>query len=115
MASSKLTDSSNPGNTIVRSITIKLSRRPPLSSTRVGNSLRILCFGDSLTAGFSQGGALYHPYAGALKESLEKAFPLFNITTDVQGAPGDQVTTPPGNYLTRMDTLCKCNSCSFRR
>jgi len=76
----------------------------------MANPIHILCFGDSLTAGFSQMGGLIHPYAGALKSSLEKAFPSTNITTDVQGLSGDQVTSPPGSFLPRMEILCKKRS-----
>jgi lysophospholipase L1-like esterase len=73
----------------------------------LGNSLHILCFGDSLTAGFSLTSPETHPYEGAMKSSLEKAFPSYNITTDLQGLSGDQVKTPPGGFLTRMDILCE--------
>ncbi|KAF4627932.1 hypothetical protein G7Y89_g10219 [Cudoniella acicularis] len=68
-------------------------------------SLHILCFGDSLTHGYSKMGALYHPYSIALQASLEKAFPTMNITIDEQGQNGDQVTSPPGGFLPRMDIL----------
>lgn len=68
-------------------------------------ALHILCFGDSLTAGAFGGG--YHPYAIALQASLEKALPHVKITIDNQGLNGDQVTSPPGGFLPRMNTLCK--------
>jgi len=68
----------------------------------IENVLRVLCFGDSLTAGY----AVNHPYAFALRASLEKAFPQYDrIVTDVQGLPGDMVISPPGNYLPRMEKL----------
>lgn len=70
-------------------------------------SLNVLCFGDSITAGWSHGGTVYHPYADAMLASLKKSLSFPNITADVQGSPGDQVTTPPGGFLTRMDILCK--------
>jgi len=66
------------------------------------NSLHILCFGDSLTEGMSLGRPHPHPYSIALKSSLEKAFPSFNITTDTQGVGGDRATSPPGSFLPRM-------------
>ncbi|KAH6670089.1 SGNH hydrolase-type esterase domain-containing protein [Halenospora varia] len=69
------------------------------------NALHILCFGDSITHGFSKMGTLYHPYAIALQASLERAFPTWNITIDEQGQNGDQVASPPGGFLPRMDIL----------
>ncbi|RDL38528.1 SGNH hydrolase [Venustampulla echinocandica] len=72
-------------------------------TTREG--LHILCFGASLTAGYLKSGALYHPYAGALEVALNKAFPSVNITIDVQGLSGDDVISPPGGFLPRMDIL----------
>ncbi|KAL8930083.1 MAG: hypothetical protein Q9172_000168 [Xanthocarpia lactea] len=38
-------------------------------------SLRILCFGDSLTAGYSSWGYSHYPYAAQIREELRKAFP----------------------------------------
>jgi len=69
------------------------------------NTLHILCFGDSLTAGYSDGITPYHPYTGTLQTSLEKAFPFVNITIDNHGLPGDQVTSPPGEFHPRMDII----------
>ncbi|KAH6723438.1 SGNH hydrolase-type esterase domain-containing protein [Leptodontidium sp. MPI-SDFR-AT-0119] len=69
------------------------------------NSLRVLCFGDSLTAGYTQGGSLFHPYGIALKASLEKSLPSWDITTDIQGLGGDQAVSPPGSFFPRMDKL----------
>jgi lysophospholipase L1-like esterase len=73
----------------------------------LGKSIHVLCFGDSLTAGFSLTGAEPHPYEIAMKSTLRKAFPTYNITTDLQGVPGDQVKSPPGRFLPRMDKLCE--------
>ncbi|KAH7397924.1 SGNH hydrolase-type esterase domain-containing protein [Cadophora sp. MPI-SDFR-AT-0126] len=71
----------------------------------LANSLRVLCFGDSLTAGHTQGGSLLHPYGISLKSSLEKALPSWNIATDIQGLGGDQAVSPPGLFFPRMDKL----------
>ena len=72
------------------------------------NTLRVLCFGDSLTEGFSGLGAVDHPYGLALKASLEKGFPQINqIVTDIQGLGGDMAISPPGYFLRRMTTLCQ--------
>ncbi|KAH7354763.1 SGNH hydrolase-type esterase domain-containing protein [Rhexocercosporidium sp. MPI-PUGE-AT-0058] len=71
----------------------------------LANSLRVLCFGDSLTAGHTQGGSLFHPYGIALKASLEKSLPSWDISTDIQGLGGDQAVSPPGVFFPRMDKL----------
>jgi hypothetical protein len=72
------------------------------------NSVRILCFGDSLTWGWTKFGEGAHPYANALVSALEKRMPTTTISADVQGAPGDQVVSPPGGFVPRMDILCGC-------
>ena len=53
--------------------------------------LRILCFGDSLTAGYYHWGLEYHPYAIRLEERLKEKHPSadFQITSD--GLPADRV------------------------
>ncbi|KAK4171619.1 SGNH hydrolase-type esterase domain-containing protein [Triangularia setosa] len=61
--------------------------------------LRILCFGDSLTAGYSYLGSSYHPYHVKMDQMLAMAFPDYEITTDERGKPGDVVKT---GFLTRM-------------
>lgn len=71
------------------------------------DSLNILCFGDSLTAGWYMSGPEWHPYANSLVESLKNSFPSLKITADVQGLPGDRVVSPPGGYLPRIDILCE--------
>jgi len=71
------------------------------------NPIHILCFGDSITAGYARWDKEYHPYAWKMLDQLKESFPSTNITTDIQGASGDQVVTPPGGYLTRIDILCK--------
>ncbi|KAH8593697.1 SGNH hydrolase-type esterase domain-containing protein [Bisporella sp. PMI_857] len=68
------------------------------------NALHILCFGDSLTAGFTKWGAVFHPYAWNMLDQLEEAFPLTQISTDIQGASGDQVVN---GFLYRIDALYK--------
>lgn len=69
--------------------------------------IHILCFGDSLTAGWMSGTMIYHPYNESMAESLEKSLLTIDFTTDVQGLPGDQVASPPGRFVPRMDILCK--------
>ncbi|KAL2262307.1 hypothetical protein VTK26DRAFT_1811 [Humicola hyalothermophila] len=53
--------------------------------------LRVLCFGDSLTAGFSSRGAIHHPYSKKLEEMLAMAFPDLKIVTVADGLSGDTV------------------------
>jgi hypothetical protein len=47
------------------------------------NPLHILTFGNSITAGWTDFGTVYHPYAGKLVELLEKSLPSYKITIDV--------------------------------
>ncbi|KAK3330776.1 SGNH hydrolase-type esterase domain-containing protein [Apodospora peruviana] len=53
--------------------------------------LRILCFGDSLTAGYSSMGAIYHTYETMLVQFLEMAFPELDVETVEDGVPGSVV------------------------
>jgi len=53
--------------------------------------LRVLCFGDSLTAGYASMGCVYHPYRLKLEQMLAMAFPDTSIETIDDGRPGDTV------------------------
>ncbi|KAF4211372.1 hypothetical protein CNMCM8980_002218 [Aspergillus fumigatiaffinis] len=66
--------------------------------------LSILCFGDSLTAGYYHFGCDYHPYALTLKDKLQAAFPTTTFTVDEDGLPGDLVISPVGRFLSRIHT-----------
>ncbi|KAK4240323.1 SGNH hydrolase-type esterase domain-containing protein [Achaetomium macrosporum] len=55
------------------------------------SKLRILCFGDSLTAGYACYGAIHHPYNETLKEMLKMAFPDLKIETVEDGVAGATV------------------------
>lgn len=66
--------------------------------------LRILCFGDSLTAGYTMLGAAYHEYADMLVQLLEMAFPDMEVETVVDGEPGDTVKY---GFLPRMQENCE--------
>lgn len=79
----------------------------------MAKSIHILCFGASLTAGYTKSGVLYHPYANTLKSTLKAAFPSVVIIIDVQGLSGDQVISPPGGFLPRIDILCE-SACEVR-
>ena len=67
-------------------------------------SLRILCFGDSLTAGYSKFGYFHYPYAKQIREKLKEGLPSTDATVDVAGLSGDQVIV--GQYLRRMKGVC---------
>ncbi|KAI1799088.1 SGNH hydrolase [Daldinia bambusicola] len=70
-------------------------------------TLRILCFGNSLTSGFPVG----KPYAEKLAEKLEEALlghGYGEIQYHVEGLPGDLVTR--GSYLDRMKNSWKNRS-----
>jgi lysophospholipase L1-like esterase len=58
------------------------------SSTRK-TPIRVLCLGDSLTAGFPAG----TPYAARLRRRLEAAFPpaTHDVRVAADGVPGDTV------------------------
>ena len=66
-------------------------------------SLRILCFGDSLTAGYTSYGWEFHPYADHLRAGLQHALSTSDIEIDVAGLSGDQVQ---GSYLRRIKAKC---------
>lgn len=67
------------------------------------NSLRILCFGDSLTAGYTSGGWEFYPYADHLRVGLQHMLSTLDIEIDVEGRSGDQVR---GSYLHRIKAKC---------
>jgi hypothetical protein len=75
--------------------------------------LSILCFGDSLTAGYYHFGCDYHPYALTLKDKLQAAFPTTTFTVDEDGLPGDLVTSPVGRSLPRIQAKCVLSPLSF--
>ncbi|KAK3985688.1 SGNH hydrolase-type esterase domain-containing protein [Cladorrhinum sp. PSN332] len=53
--------------------------------------LRILCFGDSLTVGYSSWGTVFHPYSDKMSQMVQMAFPEHEITTEVDGMSGDTI------------------------
>lgn len=64
--------------------------------------LRILCFGDSLTAGYCAWGMQHFPYAEHLPTPLQKLWPETSIEIDVAALSGDRVIN--GQYLRRLDS-----------
>lgn len=71
------------------------------SPPRPKRSLRILCFGDSLTSGYSQLGSITHPYSQSLTRVLSTAFPRLNVEAHTDGLPGDLVVS--GRFLHRIE------------
>lgn len=67
-------------------------------------TLRILCFGDSLTAGYTRYGLEHYPYSDFLENKLRKSFPLREITIVNDGLSGDRVKA--GWFLRRMEGRC---------
>ena len=63
---------------------------------------RILCFGDSLTEGYTKMGDEFVPYSDALEKLLRKCGHKVNVQED--GMSGDQIT---GGFSSRMIERCK--------
>ena len=68
-------------------------------------SLRVLCFGDSLTWGYSNGGQLAHPYSIKLKERLAQALPHTKLEVITNGLSGDVASF--SRFATRLQTECE--------
>lgn len=69
--------------------------------------VKILCFGDSLTEGYSKWGLLYTPYAKSLEEKLKAAWPNTGIEIEVDGVSGDCVIPAYGDFLDRITADCR--------
>lgn len=70
--------------------------------------LRILCLGASLVAGYSSLGAVYHPFSHNLVKMLGLTMPGTEVEVEVDGLPGDRVTT--GRFIERMKKQCESAS-----
>ena len=68
------------------------------------SSLRILCFGASITAGFHKFGLAHHPYALRLEERLKEKFPHADIDIDIDALSGDRIIA--GQYFSRLKLRC---------
>ncbi|KAH8910403.1 SGNH hydrolase [Coniochaeta sp. PMI_546] len=80
-----------------------MAKREPPAKT-----IRILCFGDSLTAGYSYMGAVHHPYEEKLVQMVEMAFPEYEVESVEDGKSGDLVTSR-GSFLQRMERQFTAN------
>lgn len=67
----------------------------------VPQKLQILCFGNSLTAGYCDWGTEHYPYADHLPTPLQKLYPETSIHIDVAALSGDRVLG--GQYLRRLE------------
>ena len=74
-------------------------------------SIRILCFGASITAGWNQLGLRYYPYASALEARLKKALPDVHFSIQTDGLPGDTVVQ--GQYTKRLHSLTSSASSAY--
>jgi len=79
-----------------------MAGKPPRAGPK---SLRVLCFGDSLTAGYWGRGSMYRPYAEVLEERLADAFPELALTVLENGMPGDIACASP--FVKRLQSECE--------
>ena len=79
---------------------------PGSSENGLPKSLRVLCFGDSLTAGYTMSGYVLSPYAHHLQASLEHLLSSSDIQIEISGLSGDQVQ---GQFLRRINGKCHAN------
>ena len=69
---------------------------------------RILCFGDSLTEGYTQAGTVWAPYGDALAKAINPMLRMAErrgVEVVEDGVSGDQVTA--GSFTSRMRERCK--------
>ncbi|KAM0564210.1 hypothetical protein ACHAPJ_000420 [Fusarium lateritium] len=71
-------------------------------------TLRILCFGDSLTSGYFSHGMDSHPYALKLEDRLTGTFPEVDFEIVVDGVPGDVASF--NRFYDRLDAAWKKQS-----
>ena len=68
---------------------------------------RLLCFGNSLTQGWSRGGLACYPYSEHLRIPLQHIMPNSQIEIDVDGLPGDRVVGNGAQFLRRIESRCQ--------
>ena len=88
-----------------------LTNPKQIPRTAMPPSIRILCFGASITAGWSQLGLRYHPYASALEAHLKTALPNIHFSVQTDGLPGDTVVQ--GQYPKRLHALTRSATAAY--
>lgn len=71
----------------------------------VRKSVRVLCFGDSLTSGYFAWGMGSSPYSATLKSRLAAKFPDVDFTIGTDGVPGDVASLE--RFYQRFRRNCK--------
>jgi len=74
-----------------------------LLSVMARTDIHVLCFGASITAGWSSYGQHYYPYATRLSARLADELPTSHFGIDVDGSPGDTVLH--GQYVPRLSRV----------
>ncbi|KAL8842239.1 MAG: hypothetical protein Q9170_000645 [Blastenia crenularia] len=92
-----------PAPCLMENAALTADGQPPATKSDP-ETLRILCFGDSLTAGYSRYGYFHYPYAKQIREKLKEKLPGTEATVDVSGLSGDRVID--GEFLIRMEEMC---------
>lgn len=81
---------------------------PETSGTNVSlpEKLHVLCFGDSLTAGYTKYGTEHHPYADTLRPNLKYLLSTKKVDVEVDGLSGDLVQGRTAQFLRRIEAKC---------
>ena len=85
------------GHTQVPQFTLQFFKKLRLPAKM---QISVLCFGASITAGFSAGGSQYYPYSTRLSSRLANELPADYFEIKVDGLPGDTIIQ--GQYRNRM-------------
>lgn len=67
-------------------------------------TVRVLCFGASITAGFHMWGLAHHPYRHQLLSRLQQSFPNANVNIEIEAKSGDTIVG--GQYMKRLQRHC---------
>lgn len=85
------------GHTLIPQFTPQFLKSPPFPAKM---QISVLCFGASITAGWSAGGSKYYPYSTRLLSRLSNELPADYFDLKVDGVPGDTIIQ--GQYRNRM-------------
>ena len=75
-------------------------------NVRFPKTLRVLCFGDSLTAGYTKYGYEHYPYADHLRSNLRYLLSTKDVNVEVEGLSGDLVQGRTAQFLRRIKAKC---------